>query len=76
MAVLDNESLDFDALPPVVGVQIVRKLLDCSARHVYRLADSDRMPRPLKIGALVRWRKDEIRQWIADGCPSNRKGGR
>ena len=34
---------------------------------VYRLADSGRMPRPLKLGSLVRWRAGEVRQWIADG---------
>jgi excisionase family DNA binding protein len=67
-------SIDFALLPPMIDVQTVAALLNCSARHVYRLADSDRMPRPLKIGALVRWRKDDIRQWIDAGCPSMRKG--
>ena len=76
MAVLENESLDFATMPPMLDVQLVAKLLDCSDRHVYRLSDSDRMPRPLKLGALVRWRKDDIRQWIESGCPSTRKGGR
>jgi excisionase family DNA binding protein len=68
--------LDFATLPPLLEVQTVAALLDCSSRHVYRLADSDRMPRPFKLGALVRWRKDDIRQWIESGCLSNRKGGR
>ncbi|MFN7891058.1 MAG: helix-turn-helix transcriptional regulator [Pirellula sp.] len=53
--------------------------LGCSTRHVYRLADSGRMPRPIKLGSLFRWPRAVIEQWIADGCPNVRnaiKGGR
>jgi len=55
-------------------VQTVARMLACSARHVYRMADADRMPRPLRLGALVRWDLDAIDQWIQAGCPSMRKG--
>ncbi len=58
---------------------IATNYLGCSTRHVYRLADSGRMPRPIKLGSLVRWPRAVIEQWIADGCPSVRnasKGGR
>jgi len=56
----------------------VALLLNCGKRTVHRLADSGKMPPPVRIGGLVRWRADELRQWIADGCPSVRsvKGGR
>lgn len=60
----------------LLDVQQVAGLLRCSARHVYRLSDSARMPRPVKLGALVRWRRTEIENWIADGCPTCRKGRR
>jgi excisionase family DNA binding protein len=60
----------------LLDVQAVAELLGCSARHVYRLSDVDRMPRPVKLGTLVRWSKVAIESWIADGCPSCRKGGR
>jgi len=55
-------------------VKAVAAKLDCSPRHVYRLADSDRMPRPVRLGTLVRWDLDELDRWIAAGCPSCRKG--
>jgi excisionase family DNA binding protein len=55
-------------------VQAVAQKLDCSPRHVYRMADAGRMPGPLRLGALVRWDLDAIDQWIAAGCPSMRKG--
>lgn len=53
--------------------------LKCSKRTVCRLADSGRMPRPIKLGSLVRWQRAVIEQWISDGCPNVRnaaKGGR
>lgn len=59
----------------LLDVEAVAGLLSCSTRHVYRLADAGRMPRPVKLGALVRWSRAEIEAWIAEGCPSCRKGG-
>ena len=47
----------------------VARLLQCSIRHVRRLADSGRMPAPLYLGALVRWPRGELLQWIGAGCP-------
>ena len=58
----------------LLDVEQVAAMLRCSARHVYRLADSAHMPRPVKLGALVRWRRDEIERWIFEGCPSCRMG--
>ena len=52
----------------LLDVGTVAALLDCSARHVYRLADAGRLPRPLKLGQLVRWRRAEVLEWIDDGC--------
>ena len=53
----------------MLDVRGVAALLSCSARHVYRLADAGRMPRPVKLGHLVRWRRAEIIAWIEQGCP-------
>ena len=53
----------------LLDVGTVAALLNCSTRHVYRLTDSGRMPRPLKLGALVRWNRAAVLDWIAAGCP-------
>jgi len=63
------------ASPPVEEVRLldvnaVAQLLSCSTRHVYRLADSGQMPRPRKLGALVRWDREELEKWLSDGCPT------
>jgi len=62
----------------LLDVRAVAAMLDCSTRHVYRLADAGRMPRPAKLGALVRWQRTELNDWLAAGCPPIRaaKGGR
>jgi len=56
----------------LISVGEVAKLLECSTRTVYRLADWGKPPRPRKIGQLVRWPIGEIREWIEDGCPRQR----
>ena len=59
----------------LLDVGAVASLLSCSVRHVYRLADSGRMPRPVKLGALVRWPRAVVEGWIADGCPRSQGRG-
>ncbi len=62
----------------LLDVRAVAALLGgCSTRHVYRLTDAGRMPRPVKLGALVRWRRAELSDWLSAGCPPVRtaKGG-
>lgn len=67
---------------PLGDVKAVATLCDCSSRHVYRLSDAGRMPRPVKLGSLVRWRlrtgdpKTGVLDWIEAGCPSCREGTR
>lgn len=47
----------------------VADLIGASPRTVVRLADSGRMPRSFKVGALTRWRRSDLEAWIARGCP-------
>ena len=55
--------------PGMLTVRGVAGMLCCSPRTVYRLVDSGRMPRPVKLGALVRWPKGTVERWIDAGCP-------
>jgi len=58
--------------PVLLTVKEVAEMLGLSERTIYRLADSGAMPRPVKIGAAVRWRRNELDQWIEEGCPASR----
>lgn len=62
-----------DALPEGVVVVLLAErdvalLLNCSRQHIRRLTRSNRMPAPVRLGALVRWRRAEIQRWIDNGC--------
>lgn len=61
------------APPPLLDVQAVAEMFDCSPQHVRRLSDGGRMPRPLQIGSLLRWRRTDLDAWLAAGCPSCRQ---
>lgn len=56
----------------LIDVRAVASMLDCSTRHVYRLADAGQMPAPLRLGALVRWSRAALQTWVASGCKSVR----
>lgn len=60
----------------LLDVRAVAALLDCSPRHVYRLSDAGRMPPPVRLGALVRWRRADLDGWLAAGCPPVRRHGK
>ena len=75
-----TSTLDRPAAAPVVtpaaallDVQAVAELLTCSPQHVRRLADAGKMPRPLRIGTLCRWRRADLDLWLSQGCPSCRQ---
>lgn len=62
----------------LLDVRQVAEICGCAARTVYRLSDAGRMPQPVRIGSLVRWRRADLDDWLAAGCPAVRqaKGGR
>ena len=58
--------------PALLDVGQVAGLLQCSTVHVYRLRDAGKLPRPIKIGRLLRWRRDDLLDWLQAGCPPQR----
>jgi len=49
----------------LLAVDDVARLLSCSRRNIYRLSDSGALPRPVKLGRLTRWRREDIERWVA-----------
>ncbi len=58
----------------LLEIDEVADLLKCSDRHIRRLCTNGRMPAPIRVGALVRWRRDDILGWIEQGCPPAEQG--
>ena len=42
-------------------------------RSWWRYVSSGRAPAPVRLGGAVRWRRTELAEWIAEGCPRVRK---
>jgi predicted DNA-binding transcriptional regulator AlpA len=53
----------------LVDADAVARMLDISPRTVWRLLSAGKLIEPVRVGGNTRWRVDELRQWIADGCP-------
>jgi predicted DNA-binding transcriptional regulator AlpA len=56
----------------MIDVTTFAKLLNISARHLYRLRDEQAIPDPIRLGRLIRWRLGEILEWIEADCPPQR----
>ena len=69
---------EIDGMPSeakLVDANTIAKMLGVSARMVWRLRDSGGIPKPVIIGRLVRWRSEEIEEWIQAGCPAVERRG-
>jgi hypothetical protein len=62
--------------PALLDVRAVARMLECSWRHVYRIAGVGRPPRPIRLSSLVSYRRCDIDLRLADGCPRVRKAQR
>lgn len=58
-----------DLTQTLVGADWLATTIGCSSRHILRMVDAGLMPKPIKLGRLTRWRRCEIEQWLANGCP-------
>jgi len=47
--------------------------LHVSTRFVWALRYSDRIPRCVKIGRVIRWRLSDIERWVSLDCPSRER---
>lgn len=52
----------------LLDTKAVSKLLKLGDRTIYRMSHSGVMPAPIKIGGAVRWSREVIEKWIAEGC--------
>ena len=57
--------------PLLIPASEVARLLGISKRTLWRLLSAGKLPAPVRLGNNVRWRLDEVEQWITQGCPSS-----
>lgn len=55
--------------PELLTTAQAAKLLGLGERTLWRYSRSGRAPSPVRIGSSVRYRRGELLEWIAAGCP-------
>ena len=61
--------------PLLIDSRQVGELLNLSARTVWRLLSAGKLPQPVRIGRSVRWSREKLEAWIAEGCPDLKSRG-
>lgn len=56
--------------PLLIPACELARLLGISKRTLWRLLSAGKLPVPVRLGNSVRWRLDEVEQWISRGCPA------
>ena len=57
--------------PMMMTADEIATCLGISSRTVWRLKAKGDLPKSVKIGRAVRWRKSDILEWIEQGCPAS-----
>ena len=60
------------ARPMAISARELADLLGISMRQVWRLNSAGKLPRPVRIGGSVRWKRQEIMDWFEAGCPDRK----
>lgn len=62
----ESEQTEF---PLLLTVGDMAAILKVSVRTVWRLRSAHKLPESIEFGGSVRWKGEEVRKWIGDGCP-------
>ena len=58
-----------DAQQVFVTARQFAVMLQVSRRTLWRLRSAGKIPKPMRVGGIVRWKLDDILEWMAAGCP-------
>ncbi|MGI6414765.1 MAG: helix-turn-helix transcriptional regulator [Thermoguttaceae bacterium] len=56
--------------PALITAPELARMMRISVRTLWRLRSSGQLVEPIKVGGNTRWRLDEVRRWIGEGCPA------
>ena len=59
---------DISETPALITAADFAAILKVSVRTLWRLRSGGQVPEPVRLGGAVRWRLDEVKNWIAGGC--------
>lgn len=64
------------ALPILFTTKEAAAFCMISESSFYKLNKKRMVPKPLRIGTMYRWRKNDLVSWVEAGCPKNWNGGK
>jgi predicted DNA-binding transcriptional regulator AlpA len=53
----------------LIDIKDLARRLGRSERALWRDLSAGRLPRPVALGGMTKWRVAEIREWVEEGCP-------
>ncbi|MFQ5472610.1 MAG: helix-turn-helix transcriptional regulator [Dehalococcoidia bacterium] len=56
----------------LIGAKALAAALGCCVRQVWKLRESERLPRPVRLGRSVKWRESDIDRFIEADCDMRR----
>jgi predicted DNA-binding transcriptional regulator AlpA len=63
-------STETAADPLFIPAKKLAAMMNISTRTLWRKLSAKKIPEPVRIGGLPRWRLDQVREWINQGCPA------
>ena len=66
-------TLDPEHLRELLSAAESAEMAGVAKRSWWRYVSSGKAPAPVRLGGTVRWRRAELAEWIAAGCPRVRK---
>ncbi len=60
-----------DDVPILLTAKEAAALCMMSDSYFYRLTRKGLAPEPVRAGNVRRWRRSDLAQWVAEGCPKN-----
>ena len=57
----------------LIRAKELAKLLSVSLIHIRRLDSVGKLPKPIRLGDCVTWRRAEIEDWLEAGSPNREK---
>jgi excisionase family DNA binding protein len=65
----EEETTPCEPKPLLIPAGEVAEMLGISTRTLWRLVGAGRVPAPIRLRGSTRWPREQIRSWVALGCP-------
>lgn len=70
---MPNTTTKTETISALIDAKELAELLSVSKPSIWRWLSEGRLPEPIRLTAqCLRWRRDQVNDWIKAGCPQQR----